>query len=65
MTLKVRDLSDFVQFDEINRLLTLVLPVQTEPMLYEITVTLNNGLATRDYTLKINVLKLYAPYFEE
>ena len=41
------------------------MPVEIEPNQYLITITLDNGLKTKDYFISITVLELQAPYFLE
>ena len=58
-------LSDFADWNSAERRLTFDLPLQIEPKLYPVTLTLDNGLITKNYILSVIVLELKAPYFIE
>ena len=52
-------------WDPSERKLALDLPIEIVPNIYLIIISLDNGLITRDYSLKINILELQPPFFDE
>ena len=56
-------LSEFVEWDAKNWKFYIKLSLEIEPKLYPVTLTLDNGLITKNYILNVTVLELKAPYF--
>ena len=65
MTIQSGTLSEFVTWDALERKLVLDLPIEIEQDLYPIIISLDNGLITKDYSLKINISELHPPFFDE